>query len=74
VSDFVGKVLEVNPEIRFDHSLILSETIVAKFLPGQLKNVLDEVMKTDKLGQDHIIPYHNQLLLTNFPTNKGYTV
>jgi hypothetical protein len=45
VRGFIAKVWEMNPEIRFDHSLIHHEAIVAKTLPGVLKNVSEEVIK-----------------------------
>lgn len=41
----MGKVCEVNPNLRTDHCLILREAIVAKSLPSPLKIVMDEVVK-----------------------------
>lgn len=45
VKGFVGKVREVNPNLRTDHCLIHREAIVAKSLPSPLKIVMDEVVK-----------------------------
>ena len=45
VKGFVGKVRELNPNLRIDHCLIHREAIVAKSWPSPLKIVMDEVVK-----------------------------
>jgi hypothetical protein len=42
---FVVKVWKVISEIKFDHCLIHCKAIIAKTLPGVLKNGFDEVIK-----------------------------
>jgi hypothetical protein len=53
---FIAKVWEVNPEIRFKHSLIHCKANAAKTLPGVLKNVLDEVIKI--VSSNHGLSIH----------------
>jgi hypothetical protein len=43
VTGFVVTVQERNSKIRFDHSLIHCKAIVAKTMPGVLKNVLEVI-------------------------------